>query len=276
MKTLICACLPFLFLAAQLRAQADDAELKPLQGKWEVIELVENGHSIPHDAIKEWLPSGGRIEIVENSMNFVSHEDGKKHAKVFEIDNTQIPKGLDLLTREKKEAVGIYKFDDGKLIVCLSDPEDGPRPDEFSAKKDSKRMLMVLKKLATQNAKDQPEPTPAARKGPTDEELGKMLRGTWRYRDEYGTLSLTLQDNGRWSTIRESQEMRLLQKVFVRTPVSSGTWSVKKGTLYLLCTSSIHPDRVNHSFPFTIRSVTDRDFVFVDYSDRAGKATKAY
>lgn len=274
MKNLIYACLPFLVFVAQL--SADEADLKPLQGKWEVIELVENGHSIPHDAIPEWLPSGGRVEIVENSMNFISHEDGKKHAKVFEIDNTQIPKGLDLLTRDKKEAIGIYKFDEGKLIVCLVDPEDGPRPDEFSAKKDSKRMLMVLKKVGAPNAKDQPEPTPAARKGSTDEELAKMLRGTWRYRDEYGTLSLTLQENGRWSTIRDSQEMRLLKKVFVRTPVSSGMWSVKKGTLNLLCTSSIHPDRVNHSFPFQIRSVTDHDFVFVDYSDRVGKATKAH
>jgi hypothetical protein len=68
--------------------------------------------------------------------------------------------------------------------------------------------------------------------------------------------------------------MRLLEKVFVRTPVSSGTWSVKKGALTLLCTSSIHPERVNHTLPFTIRSISDNDFIFVDYVGRLGKATR--
>lgn len=274
MKVLFCACLPLLFLALQQSAAADNADLKQLQGKWEVIELVENGHSIPHDAIKEWLPSGGHLEIIENSINFTSHDDGKKHAKIFEIDDTQFPKGIDLLTRGKVEALGIYKFDDGKLVVCLSDPEDGPRPTEFGAAKGSKRMLMVMKKGASSGAKEHVEAAPAHGKSINDEELAKMLPGTWRYRDDIGSLLLTLRDNRTWSTTREVQEFRLLQKVFVRTAVSSGTWSVKKGTLSLLCTASIHPDRINHALPFTIRSITPNDFIFVDYVGGQGKATK--
>lgn len=277
MKTVLPAHLMFLIVATGFvaSAAAKDPELQPFQGQWEVIELVENGHVIPKDAIKEWLPSGGHFDIVDNSMIFTSHDDGKKHAKVFEIDATQFPRGLDLLTREKKEAIGIYKFDEGNLVVCLSDADEGPRPTDFSAKKDSNRMLMVIKKTTNSVPAATPAPTSSAPKLLTEEELTKKLPGSWRHRDELGALVLTLFPNGTWSTTRETQELRLLKKVFVRTSVSSGTWSVKNGTLNLICTSSIHADRVNRSMPFSIRSISETDFIFVDYFGGLGKAVRA-
>lgn len=269
-------------LCCAMVANGKDQELAPFQGHWEVIELVEDGHVIPHEAIPEWLPSGGQFEIVDNSMLFTSHEDGKKHVRLFEIDATQFPRAVDLITREKKEAVGIYKFDEGKLIACFSDPEDGTRPSEFSAKKGSKRMLMVMKKVpapakgekAAAPARQANASPSAAGKIVTDQELAKMIAGTWRYVDDGGALILTVRGNGSWSTIREVQEMRLFQKVFVRTPVSSGTWTLKNGTLNLLCTASLHPERINHTLPFTVRSISETDFIFVDYLGRVGKAVK--
>lgn len=265
-------------LCASLIAQAKDPELAAFQGHWEVTELVEDGHVVPAEAIPEWLPSGGKFEIIDNSMLFVSHDDGKKHARLFEIDATQFPRAVDLITREKKEALGIYKFDDGQLIACFSDPGDGPRPTEFSAKKGSKRMLMVMKKTSgpSKDAKQAaPKSGPSvAGKVVTDQEMAKMIPGTWRYLDDAGALVLTIRANGTWSTIREVQEMRLFQKVFVRTPISSGTWTLKNGTMHLLCTASLHPERINHTLPFAIRSISESDFIFVDYLGRVGKAAK--
>lgn len=264
-------------LAMPLYADDNDAELKPFQGHWEVIELVEDGHVIPSDAIREWLPSGGRFEIIDNSLTYKSPEDGKKHARVFEIDPTQFPKGINLISRDKKEVLGIYRFDEGKLVVCLSDIADGPQPTDFSAKKGSKRMLMVLKKMSVADASAKVAHSPPVAAGSkilTDEELVKLLPGAWRYRDDIGSLVLTIRSNGTWSTIREVQELRLFQKVFVRTPVSNGTWTVTRGTMSLLCTASLHPDRVNHTMPFTVRSISDKDLIFVDYMGRLGRATK--
>lgn len=268
-----------LAIFATLLAADKNPELQPFQGRWEVIELVENGHVIPQEAIREWLPSGGRIEIVDNVMMYTSTDDGKKHVKVFAIDATQFPKGFDMMTREKKEATGIYKFDDGKLVVCLSDPEEGPQPTEFSAKEGSKRMLMVLKRMPTASS-DKPAPALAtasnavAAKVITDAEVTRMLAGTWRYRDDAGALIVTFLSDGTWSTVREVAEMRLFKKVFVQTPVSGGTWTVKNGVLNFHCTSSVHVQRVNHTLPFTIRSITEKDMIFVDYMGRLGKAAK--
>ena len=281
MKNVSKLCLLFVVVLATAFAADKNPELQPFQGRWEVIELVENGHVIPHDSIREWLPSGGRIEIVDNAIMYTNPHDGKKHARVFSVDGTQFPKGFDMLSRDKKEASGIFKFDDGRLVVCLSDPEDGPQPTEFSAKVGSKRMLMVLRRMPESVSKevhvDSPttiSTTPVAGQVLTDAEVSRMLPGTWRFRDEAGALVVTLTSGGRWSSIREVQEMRLFRKVFVETPVSSGNWTVRNGTLNFLCTASIHISRVNQNMPFTIRSISEKDLIFVDYMGRLGKAVK--
>ncbi|MFO0917676.1 MAG: TIGR03067 domain-containing protein [Planctomycetaceae bacterium] len=272
-----------LLAAVPVFAADQDEELKPLQGRWEVIELSEDGHVIPKEAIREWLPSGGKLEISDNAIITVSPQDGKRHAKIFTIDATQFPKGLEIATREKKEATGIYRIADGQLVVCLIDPEDGPRPEDFSAKKGSKRMLMVLKHVGQAGAgSKEPAPEePRAKSGDgvsakvlTDAEVTKLMNGVWRYTDEAGALVMTMNGDGTWSSIREVQEMRLLQRVFVRTPISSGKWDVRNGTLTFHCTSSIYASRVNQQLPFTVRSVSDRDFIFVDYMGRLGKAVR--
>ena len=268
----------FALLATLFAAPDKNPELQPFQGRWEVIELVENGHVIPHDAIRDWLPSGGRIEIVDNAIMFTSNDDGKKHAKIFAVDATQFPKGFDIITREKKEAQGIYQFDEGKLVVCMSDPDDGPQPTEFSAKEGSKRMLMVMKRVSQTSASEK-GPSSATSSGVaakviTDAEVAKLLTGTWKYRDDAGALIITFDKSGGFSTTREVAEMRLFKKVFVQTPISSGTWTVKNGTLNFHCTSSIHIEKVNQNLPFTIRSISERDMIFVDYMGRLGKAVK--
>jgi uncharacterized protein (TIGR03067 family) len=266
-------------------AFADDkkGELDRFQGRWHVVELVEDGKVIPRAAIQEWLPSGGFIEIVENAIMYKGTDDGKKHAKIFSIDPTEYPPHFDIRTRERKEGLGIYKFDDRKLVVCLIDPEDGSRPTEFSAKKGSERMLMVLEPLADKEAKparvDRPAPPKSSDEGTaarvlTDAEVTDMLKGTWKYTDSIGGLYVVFDAEGTYRVIREVTEIRRFQKMFVQTPISSGTWQVKNGGLKFNCTQSIHFDRVGEKVTFDIRSISAKDMIFIDYMGKVGQATK--
>lgn len=259
-------------------AAEQDPDLKQFQGKWEVVELVEDGKVIPQEAIKEWLPSGGQFEIAENAIMTVSPEDGKKHVKLFSLDATQFPKGIDLSTRDKKDGAGIYRFDDGRLIVCFSDPEESKRPTEFSAKEGSNNVLMTLqrmgKKTAPQPVPAKQEPTGTTAKVLTDDQVKDMLKGTWKYADKIGSLLVTFKADGKFSTVREVKEIRVFQKVFVQSPVSTGKWSVQNGTLTFHIQTSVHPDRVNKSFDFSVRSISEKDFIFVDYIGRVGQASR--
>lgn len=264
-------------------ASAKDGEVERFHGKWKVVELVEDGKVIPEEVISEWLPSGGRFTIAENALQFTDHTDGKKQVKLFTLDETQSPKGIDLQGRDKKrESWGIYKFDGEQLIVCLSDPEDSERPTSFSAKTGSKRMLMTLQRILE---KDAATPTPTGPKAIsetpdetarylTDAESAKAITGTWRLTDALGGMIVTLSPDGAFSTSRELQELRLFKKTFVQTPISSGTWSVKNGQVLFHVTATTQIDRLNHKYAFSLRSFSATDMIYVDPNGHIGRAIR--
>lgn len=264
-------------------ADAKKVEQDRFQGAWQVVELVENGKVIPRESIREWLPSGGRLEVIEDAIVFTSPHDGKKHVKTVSIDAAVYPRTIDISSQGKKDGWGIYRFDEGRLVICLSDPDESERPGEFAAREGSKRTLMVLERSAdSKTAAAKPEraaPPKHEEPGTTarvlsDAEVTDMLKGSWRYTDQAGALFVIFNMDGTFSTVREMQEIRLFQKVFVQTPVSSGKWQVQNGELMFQVTSSIHPERVGKQFPFTIRSISKRDLIFVDYLGRLSQATK--
>ncbi|QDT31737.1 TIGR03067 domain-containing protein [Thalassoglobus polymorphus] len=262
-------------LAGGSYAVADqDSDLKQFQGKWEVTELVEDGKVVPKEAIQEWLPSGGKFEIVENAIIFVSPHDGKKQVKLFSLDVTQYPKGIDLSTRDKKDGSGIYRFDEGRLILCFSDPAESKRPTEFSAKEGSKHLLMVLRRSSERPTVAKVEPAGTTAKVLTDAQVANMLRGRWRYNDNVGSLFVTFNADNTFNTVREVTEIRLFQKFFVQTPVSTGKWSVVNGKLTFHILTSVKPELVNKLFDFNVRSISDGDFIFVDYLGRVGQASR--
>src|SRR5690606_8412852 len=146
---------------------------------------------------------------------------------IFTLDPTQYPKGIDLSSRDKQKAAGIYRFDQDRLIVCFSDPEAPGRPKEFSAKQGSKQMLMTLQRSAKPLPPQQPAATKRVSSGTTaqvltDDQVKKMLRGTWKYSDNVGLLFVIFNSDGSFKTVREVKEIRLFQKVFVQTPISTG------------------------------------------------------
>ena len=268
-------------LASTTTLFAQEDELKRMRGQWEVVEFVEDGKVIPKQAIPEWLPSGGQLEIEDNAIVIHSSVDKKKHVRIFSIDAAVYPHTITITDSNKEETHGIYRFDEGRLVVCLS--ETGEKiPTEFSAKEGSKRILIVMqpaKAAVKPTPKPVPEKTPKADDLPaatvlTDADVTKMLEGPWRYDDSVGALFVLFRNNGTFTTTREYQELRLFQRVFVQTPVTSGTWKVERGTIQFHVTSSIYPDRVGKTFGFAVRSMSDKDFIFVDYLGHIGRAKK--
>ena len=102
-----------------------------------------------------------------------------------------------------------------------------------------------------------------------------MLPGTWKCNDLYGAFFVTLDKNGAYTTYRETVETSTFQKVFRKVPVSNGTWKQNNGQVMLYCTSSAFASRVYKSFPFTVRSVTPTELVFVDFAGNVNKAVRA-
>jgi uncharacterized protein (TIGR03067 family) len=312
MQRILFICLIVIFTPVAARAAEDAAGLKQFRGRWRITELTDNGSFISPERIKNWLPSGGQIEFVDNTLQFTSTLDGSKTAKTFAIDATVYPFRMVLATRGKNEGWGVYRFDQSRLIVCLSNPAVAPAPTDFAAPKGSNRMLMVLERDNSAPAPRQtvgtpttipppaadqlkplpsqpppPPPTPpatpatpppappvVAAKVLTDAQVATALYGRWQFNDGIGLINVTLEPNGRFNSTREVQNATTFHSVFTKTPVSSGTWSVNGGQLLLRVTASIYVDRANRVIPLTVRSVSATDLIFVDYLGRLGRGVK--
>jgi RNA polymerase sigma factor (sigma-70 family) len=120
-------------------------ELKALQGDWNVVELASDGQKASADDVKgmRWTFKGSELSGANPG-----EKPGDKSAKV-KIDPSQSPRHFDLTIPEGeskgKTMEGIYKLADGRLTVCLRDPEKG-RPTEFTAEKGSNQGLITLEK----------------------------------------------------------------------------------------------------------------------------------
>ena len=139
-------CMVPIFFANVARADQASEEFKLVRGHWQITELVEDGRVIAPEAIKNMFPSGGRVQLIDNTILFKSRLDGQERTKMLSIDPSTYPKGVAISTRDKTEGWGIYQFDRGKLVMCITDPAVAPRPTDFSSRSGSKRMLMTLER----------------------------------------------------------------------------------------------------------------------------------
>src|SRR4029079_7344674 len=173
------------------------------------------------------------------SIVFTSPKDGQRYARVFSIDPTTYPRQLNIIDGGKVSGQGIYRNDDGRLVVCLTPPNGAPRPTEFSAREGSMCVLIVFKRadpklsiptapaanVAATTAPRLPAPPVIATSSQpvvgalTDAEIGKLLPGIWKCKDAYGEFFLSLDKSGTYSTYRESVQKSVFQKVFTKLPL---------------------------------------------------------
>ena len=283
---------------------AVDTELERVRGHWRVIELLENGQEIPDDQMQYWLPGGGNLEIVDYTVLFESPLSGAKTTREFRIDPTSYPKRITIKNKDTETGKGIYKFDGGKLVVCIS-RDVSQVPTEFAAPKDSARALVVMEKYEPNNSatpKGVPRPVHAnppdmsqwksAEVTPpspppsvvpaggvtsrvlTDAEVREMTVGTWRMTDNEGSVDMTYNVDGTFQTYRYYQMMQNFQNVFVPTPISSGTWQISNGRLITHVTASSRPGMTNQTLMPAVRSISATDLILVDNFGRVTRAVK--
>ena len=110
-------------------AVAQNQAYQELRGSWQVTDLVDNGRVIPPESIPGWLPSGGRMEFVDNSIVFTSPKDRQRYARGFSIDATSYPRQFNVIDHGQISGHGIYRIEDGRLVVCLSSPKEATTPE---------------------------------------------------------------------------------------------------------------------------------------------------
>ncbi|MEW4570972.1 TIGR03067 domain-containing protein [Tautonia sp. JC769] len=129
------------------------------QGTWAVERSVRDGKDGPIEVMKEIVREveGGRIVWKRSGKAFA--------ATTFELDPEADPKTIDLIPeggRNRGDRVlGIYRFDEDRLVLCTADPGE-PRPTAFAAEPGDGRTLMTFRRAdaGAGNPGQAPRPRP--------------------------------------------------------------------------------------------------------------------
>lgn len=280
----------FLVLASSsfLKAQ-DNPEVARLQGAWEVNSLIENGEVVALKSVRETMIRDGVLTIEGNLMRFTNPVNNKKRELAFVLNSDQNPRTIDLTSTDKMGNKGIYMLDSNNLLLCLCAHNSNERPTIFASTPTSKSMLFSLRKLTsntpvvppvvtttkppaattpiqvtqpTANAPSSPTLTPAT----SDEQIRKILVGTWGHQDEERIETFTMNSDNTFSSTWTSK--KFFPKLFKGEERCSGTWKLKDGVIIAYITSSTDDHIRNQVFSYRVSWYTTTEIALIDQKGR--------
>lgn len=274
----------FLFIVPTsfLNAQ-DNPEVARLQGAWEVNSLIENGEVVSLKSVRETMIRDGVLVIEGNLMRFTNPVNNKKRELAFVLNSDQNPRTIDLTSTNKMGSKGIYMLDSNNLLLCLCAHDSNERPTIFASTPASKSMLFSMRKLTgntpvvppvttTNNAKPTPATTPVVPTSPmltpatSDEQIRKILVGTWGHQDEERIETFTMNSDGSFSSTWTSK--KFFPKLFKGEERCSGTWKLKDGVIIAYITSSTDDHIRNQVFSYRVSWYTTTEIALIDQKGR--------
>src|SRR5262245_10536755 len=132
------------WIASSARADDAAADLKAVQGTWQLAELVTDAGPVPADRIK-----GVKLTIKDNKLT-MDGLDGKR-AFAIKLDPSRKPKAIDLTPIDGpfkgKTTLGLYSIDRDALKLCMGNQQVKARPAEFKPGGEGDLMVFTLKRI---------------------------------------------------------------------------------------------------------------------------------
>jgi uncharacterized protein (TIGR03067 family) len=240
----------------------------------------------------------GVLVIEGNLMRFTNPVNNKKRELAFVLNPDQNPRTIDLTSTDKMGSKGIYMLDSNNLLLCLCAHDSNERPTIFASTSVSKSMLFSMRKLTgntpvvppavppavppvvtTSNAKPPvavpPQvitPAPTAPLSPplsvptSDEQIRKILVGTWGHQDEERIETFTMNSDNTFSSTWTSK--KFFPKLFKGEERCSGTWKLKDGVIIAYITSSTDDHIRNQVFSYRVSWYTTTEIALIDQKGR--------
>lgn len=277
-----------------------------LDGTWKLTALIEDGAQVSDEQIRWRYANDGVFTIKGQTVSFNYPGTNVPRAVLFVKDASVNPKSIDLIGSDKTGGRGIYTITGDSLVICIGEPGVNARPTEFSAKKGSPYVLMMLRKMETpppapnapvttvSNSVNPPQrlpatflpapaapttvPAPAPTNPPvvmapvpvatviTDDQIRATLYGTWGHQDEDYNYTYTFNRDGTLSSLRSYKKQ--FGKIFHEDVRSSGTWKVQEGVILTTITTSTNRELVNQISSYRIRSLSANELISVDQFGR--------
>jgi uncharacterized protein (TIGR03067 family) len=247
------------------------ARAQSLDGTWEISAVIDNGRVVePTDVLLNYA-ADGRVIIRGQTVELVVPMTFQRKRLPFVVDNTKSPMNVDLAGAEKTGGRGIFLASKDSLVLCLSSRDRG-RPTAFASLPGSGNLLVTLKRISAGDSSS-PAPSPPTAPSYEDEQLHRMLVGTWGHQDADSIHYITLNGDGSVSSTMTWKDR--FKQMFHQDVRSSGTWKVVDGVVIVNITTSTDKERRGQVGSFRVRSINGSELVAVDHNGQVRQEWKA-
>jgi uncharacterized protein (TIGR03067 family) len=260
-----------IFTIGLLEGIAPRAAAQSLDGTWEISAVIDNGRVVePTDVLLNYA-ADGRVIIRGQTVELVVPMTYQRKRLPFVVDDSKSPMSFDLAGSEKTGGRGIFLASKDTLVLCLSSRDRG-RPTSFASLPGSGNLLVTLKRLSAGDS-NSPTPSPPSVPSYEDEQLRRMLVGTWGHQDADSIHYITLNGDGSLSATMTWKDR--FKQMFHQDVRSSGTWKALDGVVIINITTSTDKERRGQVGSFRVRSINERELVAVDHNGQVRQEWKA-
>lgn len=243
-----------------------------LEGTWEITAVIDDGRVVqPTDVLLNYA-ADGRVVIRGQIVELVVPQTYQRKRLPFAVDDTKSPMAFDMAGAEKTGGRGIFLAGKDSLVLCLAS-RNHERPATFGSLPGSGNLLVTLKRVDAAGS-SVPLPTqPPATPSYEDEQLRRMLVGTWGHQDADSIQYLSLGSDGNFTSTTQWKDN--FKQMFHQDVRSSGTWRVQDGVVIMNLAQSTDKERRGQVSSFRIRSITSSELVAVDGDGQVRQEWKA-
>ena len=169
-----------------------------LDGTWEITAVIDDGRVVEPTNVLLNYAADGRVVIRGQTVELVVPMTFQRKQLPFVVDNSKSPMTVDLAGAEKTGGRGIFMASKDSLVLCLASRDQG-RPTTFASLPGSGNLLVTLKRTSAGDGNSPLPGQPPTVPSYEDEQLRRMLVGTWGHQDADSIHYITLNGDGSMS-----------------------------------------------------------------------------
>jgi uncharacterized protein (TIGR03067 family) len=247
---------------------AATAGAQSLDGVWEVTAVIDNGRVVPPNEVTSNYAADGHVVINGQTAQLLMPNTYQRKQLPFAVDTSRSPARLDLAGAEKTGGRGIIMVSGDNLMLCLAS-RDRDRPTAFTSQPGSGNLLITLKRATADSVPSTPGQAPKY----TDDQLNRMLVGTWGHQDADTIHYITLNADGSMRATMTWKDN--FKKMFHQDVRSDGTWKLQDGVVLVKIDTSTDKERRGQIYSFRPRSINSTELIAVDANGQVRQEWKA-
>jgi uncharacterized protein (TIGR03067 family) len=253
-----------------LALYAGSVHAQSLDGTWEITAVIDNGRVVEPTEVLMNYAADGRVVIRGQQVELVVPMTYQRKRLPFIVDGNKSPMTFDMAGAEKTGGRGIFMASKDAVLLCLSSRDQG-RPTSFASLPGSGNLLVTLRRATGNNPN--PLPGPPTMPSYQDEQLRRMLVGTWGHQDSESIHYISLGEDGTANTTTTFKDQ--FKQLFHQDVRSTGTWQVQDGVVTIAISNSTDKERRGQSGSFRVRSINGSELMAVDYNGQVRQEWKA-